>query len=133
MIEKTIAENLKIALWEYKKTHSNKGICRCCGQTMKNAFTQKWLAEQVGVTYVTMNKYFIGERLPSIKTLVKIAEVLDTSINQLLEETEQRSSPTNRVLKVQAQSDYLSILNTMVDYEIIKSKVIKIKLGIGRS
>jgi len=84
MIEKTIAKNLKKALREYKVTNSNKGICPCCGQTMKNTFTQKWLAEQVGVTYITINKYFIGERVAPVKTLIKIAQVLETSIQELL-------------------------------------------------
>ena len=83
MIEETIAENLKKALREYKIKY-NSGKCPCCGQSVRNPFTQTWISKETGITVTTINKYFTGTSIPSIKTLILLADLLETSIHELL-------------------------------------------------
>lgn len=49
-----------------------------------NRLTQKQLAEKLGITDSAITKYEKGEREPKIETLIKIAEVLNVPIEQLL-------------------------------------------------
>ncbi len=52
--------------------------------------TQKELAEKVGVEPATISKYESGMNEPNIKTLKSIAEALDTSIDELVKEEEDK-------------------------------------------
>ena len=46
--------------------------------------SQRWLARQIGKSYNIANCYMNNRRQPSIRTLIKIAEVLNIKLNKLL-------------------------------------------------
>lgn len=46
--------------------------------------TNKWLAEQVGKSYVTISRWCTNEIQPSLENLYKIAQVLDIDIKDLI-------------------------------------------------
>ena len=46
--------------------------------------SQKYLAEQIGVTEVTMSRYINGQRMPKAPILSKIAEALGVTIDWLM-------------------------------------------------
>ena len=50
----------------------------------KNGLTQRELAEQVGVTEVSMSRYVKGERIPRITIAVNIANALHTTVEYLI-------------------------------------------------
>ena len=47
-------------------------------------WTQKELANQVGIRFQLLNKYEGGQHIPPAETLIKLAEVLDTTVDYLL-------------------------------------------------
>ncbi len=47
-------------------------------------YTQNQLGELVGVTFQAVSKWERGETLPDIGTLVNLAEVLETTVDNLL-------------------------------------------------
>ena len=75
---KIIAKNLKVAFRKFKDSNEEK--CPCCGQSLKNAYTQEWLAEAIGVKKPTIIHYFQGNREPSVGRLIKIAEIVKPEI-----------------------------------------------------
>ncbi len=48
---------------------------------------QTWLAEQIGKSYNMLNGYVQNRRQPSIPDLVKMAEILDIDVRELLVST----------------------------------------------
>ncbi len=46
--------------------------------------TQTAVAQRVGITRQTYNNYELGKRQADYETLLKIAEVLDTSVDQII-------------------------------------------------
>lgn len=48
--------------------------------------TQKDVAQGLGIIVQTYQKYESGQRNPKLKTLMKIAEYYNISINELIEE-----------------------------------------------
>ena len=71
------------------------------GQRIQSArkaknLTQKQLAELIGVVTGTIQQYELNKRQPRIEQLQKIADALDTSIQQLLGLGESSSSPAIR-------------------------------------
>ena len=46
--------------------------------------TQRELAEEIGVTVVTVNRYIHGDRVPKATMLVKIADALGVTTDQLI-------------------------------------------------
>lgn len=46
--------------------------------------TNKWLAEQMGVTITTVSRWCTNEMQPSLETLVRIADVLNVDVRDLL-------------------------------------------------
>jgi putative transcriptional regulator len=46
--------------------------------------SQTWLAEKIEKSYVVVTNYCNNNAQPSIETLVKIAEVLDVDVRELL-------------------------------------------------
>ena len=44
---------------------------------------QSWLAEQVGVTKVSMSRYISGERIPKAPIAIRIADVLGVDVKEL--------------------------------------------------
>ena len=49
---------------------------------------QIWLADQLGKSYNMVNSYVQNRRQPSIANLFKIAEILDTEVEDLLKKKE---------------------------------------------
>ena len=47
-------------------------------------WTQKELANQVGIRFQLLNKYEGGQHIPPAETLIKLAETLDTTVDYLL-------------------------------------------------
>lgn len=46
--------------------------------------TQVWLSEAIGVSVVSVNNWCQNKNEPSLKTLYKIAEVLNVKISEIL-------------------------------------------------
>ena len=46
--------------------------------------TQTWLAEKIGKSYVVVTIYCNNNAQPSIEVLIKIAEILDVDVRELL-------------------------------------------------
>lgn len=46
--------------------------------------TNKWLAEQLGVTPSTVSKWCTNDAQPSLETLMKLAILLDVKVDDLL-------------------------------------------------
>lgn len=44
---------------------------------------QRWLAEQVGVTEVSMSRYVNGERIPKAPMAIRMADVLGVDVKEL--------------------------------------------------
>lgn len=51
-------------------------------------YTQQWLSMQVGVSQETISGYEIGKAVPPADMLVKLADVLHTSVDYLLGRTD---------------------------------------------
>ena len=51
---------------------------------VENGKTNKWLAEQMNVAPTTVSKWCTNNCQPTVETLMKIAEVLDVEITELL-------------------------------------------------
>ncbi|AJW63099.1 helix-turn-helix protein [Elizabethkingia miricola] len=49
--------------------------------------TNKWLAEQLGKSEVTISRWVTNEIQPSMETLLEIAKLLDIDIKELLNST----------------------------------------------
>ena len=47
-------------------------------------WTQKELANQIGIRFQLLNKYEGGQHIPPAETLIKLAETLDTTVDYLL-------------------------------------------------
>ena len=50
----------------------------------EKGFTQRELASKVGVNEVSMSRYIKGERVPTVPTIVSIAQVLGVSVDYLV-------------------------------------------------
>jgi repressor LexA len=46
---------------------------------------QKWLAEKLGMSTVMVSLYVSNKRQPSLKTLLKISNILNVEIEQLIQ------------------------------------------------
>lgn len=51
--------------------------------------TNKWLAEQVGRSEVSVSRWCTNEMQPSLGTLAAIAEALDVDVRELINATKQ--------------------------------------------
>ncbi|MBR1911711.1 MAG: helix-turn-helix domain-containing protein [Treponema sp.] len=58
--------------------------------------SQKELASRIGVSEVTVSRWLNGERNPSVRTVEKLAEVLETSASYLLSEEKENLSETTQ-------------------------------------
>ena len=52
--------------------------------------TNKWLCEQLGVNPTTVSKWCTNSSQPSLEMVLKIMEVLDADINQIINLPERR-------------------------------------------
>ena len=62
----------------------NKPINRIKVVLAEQQKTNKWLAEQIGVSPVTISKWCTNTTQPDLHTLNKVAEVLNVNIGELL-------------------------------------------------
>lgn len=53
----------------------------------ENAKTNKWLAEKLGKSDVTVSRWVTNEVQPSLETMARIAQVLGIDIKELLNST----------------------------------------------
>jgi len=53
----------------------------------ENDKTNKWLAEQLGKSEVTVSRWVTNEVQPSLETMTQIAQVLKIDIKELLNST----------------------------------------------
>ena len=51
---------------------------------VKKKKTNKWLAEQLGVNQITVSKWCTNTTQPDLMTLKKISELLDVSVNEII-------------------------------------------------
>ena len=51
---------------------------------VKKKKTNKWLAEQLGVNQTTVYKWCTNTTQPDLMTLKKISELLDVSVNEII-------------------------------------------------
>lgn len=91
------------------------------GTNIKNArkklnLTQKELADSVGIAAITVRKYESGEREPNLKTIEKIASILEVSPYELLNDTPSASFFEEKAITNTANNLLLltSIPNTKV-------------------
>ena len=52
----------------------------------KKNLTQKWLAEKLNITSVSVNSWCQNKSQPSIEKLFKVAEILETKPSQLIKD-----------------------------------------------
>ena len=53
---------------------------------VENQKTSKWLAEQLGVSIVTVSKWCINMHQPNLQTLAKIADLIGCEKRELITE-----------------------------------------------
>jgi len=66
---------------------SKKAINRIKVVLVEQGKTNKWLAEQLGKSEVTVSRWCTNEVQPSIETLTEIAKLLNVDIKELLNST----------------------------------------------
>lgn len=59
-----------------------RGIRR---QRKKNKMTQTELAEKIGVRQSAISEYESGEKVPGVENLIRLADALDCSLDELCE------------------------------------------------
>lgn len=77
----------------------------------KNKYTQKELAEKVGVTKSTIAAYENDSRLPSYDVLIKIADIFRTSLDSLL-----LNRSENTIDITGLNPDQINILKNLIFY-----------------
>lgn len=60
-----------------------------------HGISQKWLAEKMNTTTATVSRYVSGDRVPSVESLVDLAQALGVSVDYLL--GVEPPAPKNRV------------------------------------
>lgn len=78
---------------------------RIAEQRKALGWTQDQLAEQVGVDTETVSRFERGVAVPSVLTLDKLANVLNTNVSSLLSEAS--PSPSDQALRISAWLDRL--------------------------
>lgn len=66
-------------VWDSKRFRRNMRI-----EMRKKGWTQKKLANAVGITETSISRYMKGDRIPNAYILSKIAQVLECSVNDLI-------------------------------------------------
>ena len=51
---------------------------------LASGYTQKYVAEKIGVKYQSYQAYELGLSLPNLKNLVKLADLFDVSLDYLV-------------------------------------------------
>ena len=86
------------------------------GRNLKRALerqgkTQRELAEEIGITDVSVSRYIHGERVPKATMLVKIANALGVTTDQLLSDED---NPYDRLRLRISKFNYSSMLDEMI-------------------
>lgn len=56
------------------------------GEVLKmKGIQQKWLAEKLGMTTVMVSLYTNNKRQPKLETLIKISEILEVDLKELIQ------------------------------------------------
>lgn len=93
-------------------------------------WTQKELANRVGIRFQLLNKYEGGQHIPPAETLIKLAETLDTTVDYLLTGNPIKEEPlasTNlfrrfKTLETLSDEDRNTVIN-VIDAIIAKRQV----------
>lgn len=67
---------------------TNKNINRIKVVLAEKSLTNKWLAEKLGKDQATVSKWCTNNAQPSLEMLLKIANVLQVDVRELLRSTE---------------------------------------------
>lgn len=51
---------------------------------IKKGLTQEQLAEKLGLTNLTISGYEVGRTKPSLEVLIKLSDILEVSVDELL-------------------------------------------------
>ena len=62
----------------------NKNLNRLKVVLAEKGLSNKWLAEQLGITQATVSKWVTNAAQPPLETLMKIAKVLEVDLNELV-------------------------------------------------
>ena len=62
----------------------NKNLNRLKVVLAEKGLSNKWLAEQLGITQATVSKWVTNTSQPSLETVMKIAQLLDVGIDDLV-------------------------------------------------
>lgn len=86
------------------------------GRNIKRALerqgkTQRELAEDIGITEASMSRYIHGDRVPKATMLVKIANALGVTADQLLSD---KDNPYERLRLRISKFNYSSMLDEMI-------------------
>jgi len=120
---------------DLRLTMQDKGILREFGTRVKalrkqRRWTQKELASKVGVRSAQLNKYECGYHAPPVDRLIRLAELLDTTVDYLLSGEQTEASPLRscrlldrfRALE-QFEAKDLEAVITLIDALIVKRRV----------
>ncbi len=93
-------------------------------------WTQKELANQLGIRFSQLNKYECGMHVPPVEKLIELAELLNTSVDYLLTGEQNESTPLHntRLLErfralADCTSDDQETVIKLIDAVIVKQKV----------
>jgi len=76
-----IKNKIKVYFWKVTKYNFMNRI----GELLKErGLKQKWLAEQIEMSYVMVNLYVRNKRQPRLETLIKISKTIGVEIEQLI-------------------------------------------------
>lgn len=81
----------------------NKHLNRLKVVLAEKGLSNKWLAEQLGITQTTVSKWVTNTTQPSVETLMKIAQLLDVGLDDLVRYEQVPISIKESVNRVKAQ------------------------------
>ena len=68
----------------YKSVKETKDLNRIKVVLVEKKRTNRWLAEQLGKDEATTSKWCTNSLLPNLETLIKIAELLEVEVQELI-------------------------------------------------
>ena len=115
--EKSITQNPKIRKCNEKLLIANLGK-RLKAIRLSRKMTQKKLAKLVNTTAFNISRYELKKTLPSVETLIKIANVFNITIDNLLgrsiDDNDDNSYDETKVLNILEELDKLNKLNNAI-------------------
>lgn len=113
----------------------NKDIRKAFGQRLKklrkqNGWTQKELANQVGIQFAQLNKYECGLHAPPIEKLAQLSDVLGVTLDYLITGNRDQNQPLHNMRLIERLKDLEGFDNDdqetiikMIDAMIVKRRV----------